>query len=54
VTGIRDLAPAAEHRTEHRDRNVILSTLALVSRSLTLSVSRPHLIAQVQAETIAA
>jgi hypothetical protein len=40
---IRDLTPGVEHR----DRNVILSTLAFVSRSLTLAISHPHLIAQV-------
>ena len=42
VARVRDLAPGAEHR----DRNVILVTLAFLSRSLTLAVSRPHLIAR--------
>src|SRR5271156_1135711 len=49
-SGVRDLAPGAEQR----DRNVILLTLAFLSRSLTLAVSFPHLIAQVYPETIAA
>jgi hypothetical protein len=44
------LAPGAEHR----DGNVILLTFAFLSRSLTLAVYRPHLIAQVYAEPIAA
>ena len=43
VARVRDFAPGAEHR----DRNVIPLTLAFLSRSLTLAVSRPHLIAQV-------
>ena len=36
---VRDLAPGAEHR----DRNVIPLTLALLSRSLTLAAYRPPL-----------
>jgi hypothetical protein len=50
VTRFRDLTLGAEHR----DCNVILLTLALLSRSLTLAVSCPHLIAQVYPERIAA
>ena len=49
VNRVRDSAPGAEHR----ERSVILLTLALLSRSLILAVSLPHLIAQVYPETIA-
>jgi hypothetical protein len=50
VNRVRDSAPGVEHR----DRNVILLTLAFLSRSLTLAISHPHLIAQVYPETMAA
>jgi hypothetical protein len=50
VARFKDLSPIAEHR----DRNVILLTLASLSQSLTLPVSRDHLIAQSFPETIAA
>ena len=40
VTRVRDLDRGAEHR----DCSVILSTLAFLSRSMTLAASRPHLI----------
>jgi hypothetical protein len=49
VTRVRDLDRGAQHL----DRRVILSTLAFLSRSLTLAISLPHLIAQVYQETIA-
>jgi len=48
VTRVRDLDRGAQHL----DRRVILSTLAFLSRSLTLAISLPHLIAQVCQETI--
>jgi hypothetical protein len=37
---------------EHQDRNVILLTLALPSRSLTWAVSHLHLIAEAYAEAM--
>jgi hypothetical protein len=48
VNRVRDSAPGAEHQ----DRNVILLTLAFLSRSLTLAISHAHLIAQVYPETM--
>jgi hypothetical protein len=42
VTRVEDL----DRSTEHRDGDVILSTLAFLSTSLTLPISLPHLIAQ--------
>jgi hypothetical protein len=50
VARVKDLFPG----TEHRERHVILVTLAFLSRSLTLAISRPHLITQIYAEKIAA
>jgi len=50
VNRVRDSATGAEHR----DRNVILLALAFLSRSLTLAISHPHLIAQAYPETMAA
>jgi hypothetical protein len=50
VNRVRHSAPGAEYR----DRDVILLTLVFLSRSLTLAISLPHLIAQVYPGTMAA